>query len=70
MPYLGGPDLNGIGIGAQVAVNLFSVLFGTSMLVSGILPGTVVGVILALNGATLLYLLRLLVVIDGIKTAR
>ncbi|NCC96679.1 MAG: hypothetical protein EOM02_07540 [Synergistales bacterium] len=48
----------------QVAVNLFSVLFGTSMLVSGLLPGTVIGVILALNGATLLYLLRLLVIID------
>lgn len=54
----------------QVAVNLFSILFGTSMLVSGLLPGTVVGVILALNGATLLYLLSLLVVIDGIKRAR
>lgn len=53
----------------QVAVYLFSILFGSSMLMSGLLPGTVIGVILALNGATLLYMLRLLTVIDVMRKA-
>lgn len=51
----------------QAAGNIFSILFGISMLVSGLLPGVLIGVILALNGATLLYLLRLLVIIEGMK---
>lgn len=44
----------------QLLLNLLSILFGASMLVPGIIPGLVTGVVLALNGGMLLYLLRLL----------
>jgi hypothetical protein len=53
----------------QIAMNLVSILFGTSMLVSGLLPGWVVGVILTANGAVLLYLMYLLVQIDRMRSA-
>ncbi len=45
----------------QLLLNLLSILFGASMLVPGIIPGLLSGVILALNGGVLLYLLRLLI---------
>ena len=38
------------------------------MLVSGLLPGWVVGVILTANGAVLLYLMRLLMTIDRLRS--
>jgi hypothetical protein len=53
----------------RIAMNLVSILFGTSMLVSGLLPGWVVGVILTANGAVLLYLMYLLVQIDRMRSA-
>ncbi|NLH95558.1 MAG: hypothetical protein GX449_05805, partial [Synergistaceae bacterium] len=44
----------------QLAMNLVSVLFGASMLIANLIPGRVIGVILAANGGLLLYLLHLL----------
>ena len=54
---------------AQFTLNLLSIMFGTSMLVPGIIPGQAIGVILALNGCVLLYLLRLLSIIDRMSRA-
>ncbi len=48
----------------QLTLGLLSVLFGTSMLVSNLLPGIVVGIILTANGAVLLYLLSILIQIE------
>jgi hypothetical protein len=53
----------------QIVMNLVSILFGASMLGSGLLPGWVVGAILTANGAVLLYLMHLLVQIDKIRSA-
>jgi len=50
----------------QLIMNLLSVMFGTSMFVPDIIPGIVIGAILAANGGVLLYLLRLLVVIAAL----
>lgn len=44
----------------QVVMGVVSVLFGASMLISQLVPGLVLGVILAANGAVLLYELHLL----------
>lgn len=44
----------------QIVMGLVSILFGASMLVSQLIPGLVLGVILAANGAVLLYELHLL----------
>ncbi|MDD3391735.1 MAG: hypothetical protein PHO98_10560, partial [Synergistaceae bacterium] len=52
---------------AQFTLNLLSIMFGTSMLIPGIIPGQAIGMILALNGCVLLYLLRLLSIIDRIS---
>ena len=38
--------------------------FGISMLVSNLLPGIIVGIILTVNGAVLLYLLTILIQLD------
>lgn len=51
----------------QTVLNFLSILFGISMLVSNLIPGLVIGVILAANGAVLLYLLRILTLVDKIK---
>jgi hypothetical protein len=51
----------------QTAMNLLSILFGTSMFFSGLLPGYVIGVVLAGNGGALLYLLRLILLIEEMK---
>lgn len=48
----------------QLTMNLLTVMFGTSMLIRGLIPGLVIGVILAVNGCVLLYLLRILVALD------
>ena len=50
----------------QLAMELLSIMFGTSMLVPGIVPGLVVGAILAANGGVLLYLLNLLLAIAAL----
>jgi hypothetical protein len=49
----------------QVVMGLVSVLFGASMLVAQLVPGLVLGVILAANGAVLLYELHLLRSLEG-----
>ena len=53
----------------QLAMGALSVLFGASMFVSGMIPGHVIGVILAANGLVLLYLMRLLFLLDGMRDA-
>ena len=51
----------------QVAMNVVSIMFGTSMLIHNLIPGMVIGVILAANGGLLLYLMHIMFVIDGMK---
>jgi hypothetical protein len=53
---------------AQLTLNLLAVMFGTSMLIPNLIHGLVIGVILAANGATLLYLLHILIVLDGVQS--
>lgn len=53
--------------GVQLAMNLVSILFGASMLIANLIPGRIIGVILAANGALLLYLLHLLGLIERMK---
>lgn len=53
----------------QIVMNLVSILFGASMLGSGLLPGWMVGAILTANGAVLLYLMHFLVQIDKMRSA-
>ncbi|MGA2401368.1 MAG: hypothetical protein ABSG91_06645 [Syntrophobacteraceae bacterium] len=64
-----GPVLPVLGklFAAQLTMNLLTILFGTSMLVSNLIPGLVIGVILAANGCVLLYLLHILIVLDKIQ---
>ena len=52
---------------AQLIMNLLTILFGTSMLVSNLIPGLVIGVIFAANGCVLLYLLHILIVLDRMQ---
>jgi hypothetical protein len=52
---------------AQLTLNLLAIMFGTSMLIPGLVHGLVIGVILAANGCVLLYLLRILVVLDKMR---
>ena len=51
----------------QMTLNILSVVFGTSMLVKNLIPAPVIGVVLAANGAVLLYLLVLLSEIDALS---
>ncbi len=51
----------------QTAMVLLSILFGTSMFFSGLLPGYVIGVVLAANGGALLYLLYLILLLGKMK---
>lgn len=51
----------------QLTMNLLTIIFGTSMLVPHLVPGLVIGVILAANGCVLLYLLHLLVLLDKMQ---
>ena len=50
----------------QTALGGLSVMFGSSMLAPGIIPGLLIGVILAANGGVLLYLMRLLLLLDAL----
>lgn len=45
----------------QLTLSLLSVMFGSSMLFPGIIPGLIIGAILAANGVVLVYLLRILI---------
>lgn len=53
---------------AQLTMNLLAIMFGASMLFPGAVHGLVTGVILAANGCILLYLLRILVMLDKMLT--
>ena len=53
----------------QVTLNLLAMAFGTSMLIPNLVPGMLIGLILAANGGVLLYLLRILVVLDKMRRA-
>jgi len=52
----------------QLTMNLLTILFGASMLVSRLLPGPVIGVILAANGCVLLYLLHILTLLETMRS--
>jgi hypothetical protein len=52
---------------AQLTMNLLTILFGTSMLVSQLIPGLIIGVILAANGCVLLYLLHILTILEKMQ---
>jgi len=52
---------------AQLTMNLLQIMFGTSMLIPGLVHGLVIGVILVANGCVLLYLLSILVVLDKMR---
>ncbi len=52
---------------AQLTMNLLTVMFGASMLIPGLVPTPVIGVILAANGCVLLYLLSILVALDRMR---
>ena len=51
----------------QMTLNTLSIVFGTSMLIKNLIPGPVIGVVLASNGIVLLYLLSILARIDKMK---
>lgn len=51
----------------QVTMNLLAILFGTSMLMPGVIRGEVIGVILAANGCVLLCLLYILVRVERMR---
>ncbi len=50
----------------QIALGGLSVMFGSSMLAPGIIPGLLIGIILAANGGVLLYLMRVLFLLDAL----
>jgi len=51
----------------QLILNLLSIMFGTSMLIPGLVHGLVIGMILAANGCVLLYLLGILITLDKMR---
>jgi hypothetical protein len=51
----------------QLVLNILGVMFGTSVLIPNLLHGLIIGVILAANGVVLLYLLRILVLLDRMQ---
>ena len=52
---------------AQLTMNLLTILFGAAMLIPHLIPGLVIGVILAANGCVLLYLLHILIVLNTMQ---
>jgi hypothetical protein len=52
----------------QLTMNLVSIMFGASMLIANLIPGRIIGVILAANGGLLLYLLHLLGLIERMSS--
>ncbi len=53
----------------QTGMNLLSILFGTSMFFSRLLPGYLIGIILAANGGALLYLLHIMLLLENMKSS-
>ncbi len=51
----------------RLALNILGMMFGASVLVPNLIHGLIMGVILAANGAVLLYLLRILVLLDRMQ---
>lgn len=51
----------------QALMGGVSTMFGASMLLPGIIPGLVISVVLAANGGVLIYLMRVLFLVDDIK---
>jgi len=51
----------------QLTMNLLAVIFGASMLMHGLIPGLLIGIILTANGCVILYLVRILVVLDKMR---
>lgn len=56
-------------VACQLVMNLLALLFGTSMLLPGLIGGFLIGVILAANGAVLLLLLKILIAVGRIREA-
>lgn len=52
---------------AQLTMSLLTIMFGASMLVPRLIPGLIIGVILAADGGVLLYLLHILIVLKKIN---
>ena len=52
---------------AVLVMNILTILFGTTMLFSGLIPGLIIGVVLATNGCVLLYLLHQLVSLEKVQ---
>lgn len=50
---------------AQLIMNVLTIMFGMSMLIPNLVPGLIIGVILAANGGVLLYLLRILIALEA-----
>ena len=48
----------------QLIMGFLSIMFGTSMLVSRLLPGMVIGMVLFANGCVLMYLMSILLTLD------
>ncbi|MDI9369686.1 MAG: hypothetical protein QM446_02030, partial [Synergistota bacterium] len=53
--------------GTQAVMGCVSIVFGASMLLPGIIPGLVISVVLIAKGGVLIYLLRVLFLVDDIK---
>jgi len=53
---------------ATVVMNALTIVFGTTMFFSGLLPLAVIGAVLAANGCVLLYLLHILVTLDKLQS--
>lgn len=49
---------------AVLVMNILSVIFGTTMLISGLVPGYIIGIVLAATGCVLFYLLRQLISLE------
>ncbi|MDQ7825067.1 MAG: hypothetical protein RDV48_19860 [Candidatus Eremiobacteraeota bacterium] len=55
---------------AQLTMSLLTILFGASMLVSHLIPGLIIGVVLAANGCALLYLIHGMMLLDKLQRAQ
>lgn len=67
-------ELNGIThhliarlFAVQLSMNLLAIIFGVSMLLPGLVPGLLLGIILILNGCVILYLVRILIVLVNMR---
>lgn len=52
---------------SQLFMNLLTIMFGLSMLVANLIPGLVIGAVLAANGGVLLYLLHIMIALSGLQ---